>query len=197
MHHQSRDDLWIQKRNVVTVNGSFNGNLRSATTVQQKDAVEGLVQSVAADGLSLMVMGQTVLVDNTTIIDENIPGRNIMNLLAGTDNVEVNGHIRPYGFIQAKFIEKKVIGVTPEVRGIVSSHASESGTFRIGTLTVNYSGADISDMPVPNGSNWDGRFVETKWTTFVNATTTLIATKVEAENQDLGNARLRDAGRYA
>ena len=178
----------FKKGMVATVNGSFNGDQRSATTVQQKDAVEGLVQSVAADGLSLMVMGQTVLVDNTTIIDDNIPGRNIMNLVAGTDNVEVNGHIRPNGFIQATFIEKKVIGVTPEVRGIVSSHASGSGTFRIGTLTVNYSGADISDMPVPNGNNWDSRFVEVKGSTFVSATTTLIATKVEPENQGLGNA---------
>ena len=178
----------FKKGMVATVNGSFNGDQRSATTVQQKDAVEGLVQSVAADGLSLMVMGQTVLVDNATIIDDNIPGRNIMNLVAGTDNVEVNGHIRPNGFIQATFIEKKVIGVTPEVRGIVSSHASGSGTFRIGTLTVNYSGADISDMPVPNGNNWDSRFVEVKGSNFVSATTTLIATKVEPENQGLGNA---------
>jgi cytoskeletal protein CcmA (bactofilin family) len=52
---------------------------------------------------------------------------------------------------------------------------------------VNYSGADISDMPVPNGNNWDGRFVEVKGANFVSATTTLSATKVEPENQGLGN----------
>ena len=177
----------FKKGMVVTVNGSFNGDQRSATTVRQKDAVEGLVQSVAADGLSLVVMGQTVLIDNTTLIDDNIPGRNVQNLVAGIDNVEVNGHIRPNGIIQATFIEKKLVGVTPEVRGFVSAHASGSGTFRIGTLTVNYSGADIGDMPVPNGNNWDGRFVEAKGTTFVSATTTLNATKVELENQAFGN----------
>jgi len=177
----------FKKGMVVTVNGSFNGSQHKASSVQQKDAVEGLVQSVAGDGLSLVVMGQTVLIDNTTLIDDNIPGRNIGNLVAGTDNVEVNGHIRPNGVIQATFIEKKLVGVTPEVRGFVNNHASGSATFRIGTLTVNYSGADISDMPVPNGNNWDGRFVEVKGSNFVSATTTLIATKVEPENQGLGN----------
>ena len=177
----------FKKGMVVTVNGSFSGNQHTASSVQQKDAVEGLVQSVAGDGLSLVVMGQTVLVDNTTIIDNNIAGQNILNLVAGTDNVEVNGHIRPNGIIQATFIEKKLVGVTPEVRGFVNNHASGSATFRIGTLTVNYSGADISDMPVPNGNNWDGRFVEAKGTNFVSATTTLIATKVEPENQSIGN----------
>ena len=110
-----------------------------------------------------------------------------MNLVAGTDNVEVNGHIRLNGIIQATFIEKKLVGVTPEVRGFVSNHVSGSSTFRIGNLTVNYSGADISDMPVSNGNNWDGRFVEVKGTNFISATTTLIAMKVEPENQGVGN----------
>lgn len=173
----------LKKGMIVTVNGSFSGNQHTASSVQQKDAVEGLVQSIAADGLSLVVMGQTVLVDNTTIIDNNIPGKNILNLVAGTDNVEVNGHIRPNGIIQATFIEKKLANVTLEVRGFVNSHASGSATFRIGNLTVTYSGADISDMPTPNGNNWDGRFVEVKGTNFVSVTTTLSATKVELERQ--------------
>ena len=82
---------------LAAVNGSFNGTQRSADTVLQKDAVEGLVQSVAADGLSLIVMGQTVLVDNSTLIDDDIPARNVLNLVAGTDHVEINGHIRPNG----------------------------------------------------------------------------------------------------
>ncbi|MBH0203496.1 MAG: hypothetical protein HP496_14655 [Nitrospira sp.] len=177
----------LKKGMVVTINGSFSGNQHTANSVQQRDAVEGLVQSVGGDGLSLVVMGQTVLVDNTTIIDNNISGQNILNLVAGTDNVEVNGHIRPNGIIQATFIEKKLVGVTPEVRGFLSNHVSGSATFQIGNLTVNYRGADISDMPVPNGNNWDGRFVEVKGTNFVSATTTLIATKVEPENQGIGN----------
>lgn len=67
----------------VAVIGSVTGDQRSAVSVRQRDAVEGLVQSVAGDGLSLVVMGQTVLVDNTTLIDDNIPGQSVRNLVAG------------------------------------------------------------------------------------------------------------------
>jgi hypothetical protein len=117
----SQGDLKLGMTVVVT--GSMSGGQRSANVVRQHDAVEGLVQSVAADGLSLVVMGQTVLVDNTTIIDNNIAGQSIANLVAGTDVVEVNGHVRLDGVIQATFIEKKPAGlVTPEVRGFVNKN---------------------------------------------------------------------------
>ena len=181
----SQSDLKVGM--IVTVNGSFNGTQRSAAAVLQKDAVEGLVQSVAADGLSLIVMGQTVLVDNRTLIDDNIPGRNLLNLVSGTDHVEANGHIRPNGVIQATFIEKKLINVTPEVRGFVTNHNDGAKTFQIGALTVNYVTALISDLPSPNGSNWDGLLVEAKGTVFTAATTTLTATKVEPENRGVSN----------
>ena len=171
-----------------TVTGSFNDDQRSASRVQQSDAVEGLVQSIAADGLSLLVMGQTVLVDNTTLIDDNIQGRNIQNLVAGTDSVEVNGHVMPNGVIQATFIEKKLTGtVTPEVRGFVNAHDAVARTFQIGNLIVNYTTSLIDDMPNPSGSNWNGLFVEVKGTAFNSGTSTLTATKVEPENDGFGN----------
>ena len=182
----------IKKGMVVTVNGSFNGTQHTAASVRQKDAVEGLVQSVAADKSSLVVMGQTVLVDSTTIIDDNITNRDLSTLQPGVDNVEVNGLIQPGGIIQATFIEKKAppAVVTPEVRGYVSSHVAGGSTFRIGSLIVDYTGAIIADMPPPNGNNWDDLFVEVKGATaaaFNSATTTLIASKVESENQSVGN----------
>ena len=171
----------------VTVTGSFNGDQRFASSVSQRDAVEGLVQSIAVDGLSLVVMGQTVLVDSTTLID-NSNGLNgsIGNLVPG-DFVEVNGHVRPNGVIQATFIEKKPAGtVTPEVRGFVTGHNAVAKTFQIGNLIVNYTTALIDDMPSQAGNGWNGLFVEVKGT-FNSATMTLTASKVEPENQGLGN----------
>lgn len=171
----------------VVVNGSFNGNQRSANSVRQKDAVEGLVQSVAADGLSLVVMGQMVLVDNTTIFDNNFTP------VAG-DFVEVNGHIRPDGVIQATFIEKKPAGtVTPEVRGFIKNHNDGAKTFQIGNLTVNYATAIINDMPSPVGNAWNGLLVEAKGTQFtpgpnVQTQGTLTATKVEPDNPGVQQA---------
>lgn len=176
----------------VVVSGSVNGDQRSANLVRQRDAVEGLVQSVAVDGLSLVVMGQAVLIDNTTLIDNNIPGQSVRNLVAGTDFVEVNGHIRPDGVIQATFIERKLAGtVTPEVRGYVRNHNSGAQTFQIGNLTVNYGAAVINDMPSPAGSGWNGLLVEAKGTgvgSFAVATTTLTASKVEPESQGVQQA---------
>ncbi|MFO0701264.1 MAG: DUF5666 domain-containing protein [Nitrospira sp.] len=182
------DSCGLKKGMVVTVNGLFNGTQHSAASVRQKDAVEGLVQSVAADGLTLTVMGQTVLVDETTIVDDNITGRDVRNLVAGTDAVEVNGHIRPNGMIQATFIEKKPVGtVTPEVRGYVSNHTDGTKTFQVGALTVSYATALINDMPTPTGSNWNGLLVEAKGSLFNGVTTTLTATKVEPEPDGISN----------
>jgi hypothetical protein len=76
------------------------------------------------------------------------------------------------------------------VRGFVSAHAPVANTFKIGNLTVNYTGVDISKMPDPNGNVWDDLFVEIKETdsnSFDPATTILTVTKVEPENQGLGN----------
>ncbi len=180
----SQGDLKLGMTVVVT--GSVNGDQRSASSVRQKDAVEGSVQSIAADGLGLVVLGQTVLVDNTTLIDNNIPGQNLLNLVPGTDAVEVNGHIRPDGVIQATFIEKKLAPL-PEVRGFVKNHSDGAKTFQIGNLTVNYATALINDMPNPAGNAWNDLLVEAKGTQFtpgpnVQTQGTLVATKVEPDN---------------
>jgi cytoskeletal protein CcmA (bactofilin family) len=180
----------LKKGMTITVKGSFSNSQHTATSIRQEDAVEGLVQSVAPDKSSLVVMGQSVLVDNTTIIDDNITNHDLATLQAGIDHVEVNGHVLLNGVIQATFIEKKLANVTPEVRGYVSNHVSGGFTFQIGNLIVNYGSADIANMPVPNGNNWDTLFVEVKGATaaaFNPATVTLTASKVEPENQGIGN----------
>lgn len=181
------DSCGIKKGMMVTVNGSFNGTQHTAAVVQQQDAVQGLVQSVDVAGLSLIVMGQTVVVDETTIVDNSVPGQDVRNLVSGTDVVEVNGHIRPDGVIQATFIEKKLINVTPKVRGFVKNHNDGAKTFQIGSLTVNYATALINDMANPSTASWNGLLVEAKGTQFTVITMTLTATKVEPEHQGISN----------
>ena len=171
----------LKKGMIVTVQGSLTDRERRAASVRRHDVVEGLVQSVAVDGLSIVVMGQTVLIDDTTIFD------NTVRPVAG-DNVEVSGHIRPHGVIQATFIEKKPVGtVTPEVHGYVTEHNHATKTFKIGSLVVNYATAVINDMPAPSGTNWNDLLVEAKGNIFDAATTTLTATKVEPEHLGVGD----------
>ncbi|MBI3807092.1 MAG: hypothetical protein HY281_06205 [Nitrospirae bacterium] len=194
----SQNDLKLGM--MVEVRGSFSGNDRSASSVRQKDAVEGLVQLVAADGLSLVVLGQLVQLDSSTRIDDSIDStlpkenRDIRKLIAGTDSVEVNGFIKPDGVIQATFIEKKAVGtVTPEVRGFVNNHNDGAKTFQIGNLTVDYKTANIGDMPNPAGNSWNGLLIEAKGTNFtpgpnVQTQGTLVATMVEPENPAVGDS---------
>jgi cytoskeletal protein CcmA (bactofilin family) len=74
----------------------------------------------------------------------------------------------------------------------VKNHDHATTRFQIGGLTVIYDidgtipDTIVGDMPVPtNNNNWNGIFVEVKGTSLSG--TTLTATKVEPENQGIGN----------
>jgi Domain of unknown function (DUF5666) len=106
----------------------------------------------------------------------------------------VYGFVKSDGTIVASFIERKpgagCLSIC-EVKGTVKNHSATSAVFEIGGLTVTYDNSTIiNDMPVPSGSNWNGRFVEVKGTNFsvIVGVPTLLATKVEPENDGVGNS---------
>lgn len=168
---------------VVTVNGSLSSTgTRSAATITQEDVVEGAIQSIPATNDRIVVLGQTVLIDNGTTPP------NISGLVLG-DLVEVNGFVTGKGLITATLIEKKSLPSTCEVKGIVENHNSGAQTFTIGGLTVNYSGTtDFSDMPNPAGNAWNDVLVEVKGGPCTQASQPLVATKVEPEGINVANA---------
>ena len=172
----------------VKVSGSFNGSTNRAANIVQEDTLEGPITSVDVTNSQFAVLGQTVLVDDTTKFDSGV---SLNNLLPG-QLVEVSGFVKSDGVIAASFIERKPgtgCSAICEVKGTVRNHNAGLATFQIGGLTVIYDNATlINDMPVPTGSNWNGIFVEVKGTGFDAATTTLTATKVEPENEGIGNA---------
>jgi hypothetical protein len=177
---------------VVTVNGSLSSTgTRSAATITQDDVVEGQIQSVVAD--RIVVLGQTVLIDNGTLFDNNISPQNISGLDPG-DLVEVNGFVTGKGVIRAALIERKNQPATCEVKGIVENHNSGAQTFTIGAsnvgggLNVNYSGAAFSDMPDQAGNAWNDLLVEVKGSPCTEAPQLLVATKVEPEGINVANA---------
>jgi hypothetical protein len=177
----------------VKVSGSFNGSSRSASTITQEDTLEGPITSknqVDANNGTLAVLGQTVIVDSTTRFDSGIN----LTTLSNGNVIEVSGFVKSDGTIVASFIEQKAgVGVCSpvcEVKGTIKGHDAVLATFQIGGLTVTYdNNTIIGDMPTPVESNWNGRFVEVKGTDFsVNAgVPTLVATKVESENDGVGN----------
>jgi len=149
---------------VVLVNGrtteSYSNNqplTRVADTITFEESVEGVVQSVAQDGLSLIVLGQVVHLDQKTIIDSSIPGQSIASLSPGQD-IEVSGFVVGDGHILATLVMMQTGTPHYEVQGTIKNHNATAHTFEIGALEVHYSTADISQMP-PTSQTWDGLVV--------------------------------------
>jgi Domain of unknown function (DUF5666) len=163
-----QDDLRLGM--VVRVNGSIDN--RSAVSITVDDAIKGRVEQVI-DASQMVVMGQTVQIDNQTRFDNGVVP------VAG-DYVEVHGLPVADGVIAGSYIEKKTTLATPPyaVKGFVKNHDTAARTFVVGTLNVSYAGATVNDM----GSGlWNGRVVEVKGSTCAGNPVcgTLTASKVE------------------
>jgi len=182
---------------VVFVEGSIdaNGTTGTATAIRYDDSLEGPVSSITAappaTGASrsreLTILGTTVIVsDPDTAIDGSIT----FDTLAAGDNIEVSGFPDGNGAINATFIEEKPAFVPDqtivEIKGIIQN-SDGSSKFDIGNMTVNVTGnTDTSDLL---SGLTDGTFVEVKGTLPSAASTTLDATKVEPEDDSLGDDR--------
>lgn len=194
----TRDDSTVPESElragmVVEVEGSTSSStLGTATTVRIEEAVRGTIESKTGTDTSgtMVVLGQTVQIDDATIIDNSVCGlgescgthAERFAAMGAGEVVEVHGHRRPDGSIAASYLEGKLPSVTKAVRGTIASHNAGAQTFTIGALTVNYNGATITNMPTPSVSNWNGSFVEVKGTCLGNPVCgTLTATKVEPE----------------
>lgn len=153
---------------VVLVNGrtteSYSNNqplTRVADTITFEESVEGVVQSVAQDGLSLIVLGQVVHLDQKTVIDSSIPGQSINP----GDRIEVSGFVVGDGHILATLIMMHTGDPHYEVQGTIKNHDVTAQTFEIGALEVRYSTADIRQMPPLSPSHsltWNGLVVHVR-----------------------------------
>lgn len=155
---------------VVRVDGSIGA--KTASTVTVDDAIKGRVEQVL-DASRMVVMGQTVRIDNLTRFDNGV-------VPVVGDYVEVHGQAVADGTVAAGFIQKKTTLAVPPfaVRGFVKNHAAAAQTFGIGNLVVNYVGGVVNDMP---GGSWNGQLVEVKGSTCAGnpVCATLTASKVE------------------
>ena len=138
----SQTDLSVG--DVVTVTGTSNGTTGVATNIEYWADVEGPISAVGPAANTLTVLGQTVIVNNTTVFDGATTGLAGVTPLAMNNMVEVSGFRDSNGAIVASRIEKKSTtfsaNVTEiEVKGTVSNLIAT--TFAIGGLTVNYASA--------------------------------------------------------
>ena len=160
---------------LVNVTGSDDGTNGNALSIDFDDELEGIVTQTVAGG-GLIVMGQSITVDNST----NLEGIADIAELAVGDEVEVSGYPDGNGSIHATYIElEDTYNGTDEieVKGSVSALDETAMIFTIGTMTVDYSAA-TTDAGLA-----DGVYVEVKAESAPDATTNiLVATKVELED---------------
>lgn len=135
---------------------------RTANTLLYEDTVEGVVQAVAPDGSSLVVLGQTVTIATTTIIDASIPGQTILSLMPSCDLVEVSGFITGDGVIVGTLIALKSGSPDYEVKGFIKNYDAAHETFEVGAVTVDYQHADVSAMPNASSNTWNGLLVDVR-----------------------------------
>jgi hypothetical protein len=104
----------------------------------------GPVSSVAADGSSIVVLGETVQITATTMFDDSLAG-GVAGIVAGTTVVEVHGLLdAATGLYTATRIEPKTSALFFKLRGVVSNIDKTAHTFKIGTGAETISYADIA-----------------------------------------------------
>ena len=175
---------------IVTIQGTVepDGVNGTANTIVFDDAVEGPIQSLDVAANTMLVLGQTVVVNGDTVFDDDITPGDLSGLSAG-DVVEVSGFRDGSGAIVASYIDLEPMSGDFEVTGLASGVDTAAMTFVIEGLTVDYSSAQLDDFPA--GMPENGQLVEAVGSTF-GAGGELLATEVEFRGDDLNLAGVDD-----
>lgn len=174
------DDLQVGMR--VEVEGNINNDDATgiATAVRFEDDLEGPITGVADSTIGLAktmtVLGRTVRVeDGLTAFDDSDPAFTFSALGPASIGivVEVSGHDLDDGSLQATFIRRKGDDLTTflaaggelEIKGTIADLQPTIGTFQIGTLVIDFSGAILLNLENASGGQLaDGLLVEVKST---------------------------------
>lgn len=174
---------------IVEVEGTFNddGTTGTATRVRFADNLEGPVSGMTPSTVGAIqvktftVLGQQVRAEQGVTLFDNNPGAVTFASLDNGQVLEISGLPDATGVIQATFIQSKPAGGVLEIKGTVGAIISPT-SFTINGLTVTHSGVTIAGTLAANV------LVEVKGTQFDPATTTLVATSVEVNPDDLPDA---------
>jgi hypothetical protein len=179
---QPGSEAQLRVGQVVRIAGtrSSNGREGDASSIDFDDAVQGPVESVDPTAGTLVVLGQEVRVDELTSFDDRFDPASFAGVAVGAI-VEVSGFRDANGVIRATRIEPKDANDPFEVTGTVANHDAAAKHFDIGGLSVDYSAAQLDDLP--GGAPDNGLLVEVKGRTFDNGV--LLATRVEGKRDDM------------
>ena len=178
------DDSQLRIGMMVRVEGKIDDNDRTkgqAHRVHFMDDLEGPISDIDYTNNTFVALGQTVVVSARTHF-EHVAG---LDQLKVGNIVEVSGMVDANGVIQATFVELEKLSFVPgddeiEVKGTISELDTNTKTFKLKGLTVDYSNARLED--VPNGVLANGMFVEVESRQGI-VDGKLIASEVEVESK--------------
>jgi hypothetical protein len=141
---RSRSDLKLGM--VVKVQGSVDASGTSTASSFSFDSeLLGPVSAVNLAGKTFTIIGQKVLVDDSTLFDASLP--------QGFASVQANQVLEVHGFLnastnelQASLVELKNNPDRFKVSGNVSNLQSASKTFQIGLETISFAGLNATDI---------------------------------------------------
>ena len=126
------------------------GPRAQASEISFGSALLGPVSAVDATAKSLVVLGQTVLVVDTTVLDDRLVG-GFAAIAVGTV-LEVHGSIDPTtGAVTATRIEPSAAAAGFKLRGVVANLDSTAKTFTFGTALISYGGVTPAPSGLANG----------------------------------------------
>ncbi len=181
----TQDQLRIGQ--VVTIKGTINddGTTGTATEVEFENEVEGPVDGRDDTTKTLTVLGRTVIIDDSTKIEDNVGNTVAFATLGNDDMLEVSGLAFADDKVQATLILKRddsfVQGTTElELRGTVLNLNTTNKTFTLASQSIDYSGS-ITFERMTEADLANGLLVEVKGTRGA-AGTALTATRIQKED---------------
>lgn len=134
----------LRSGHVVAVQGNGSGKGKGATVVANDivldSDVRGEVSSVDTASAAFSVLGQTVQLDDESVLDSRIQPNDVRGLSRGTW-VKVSAYQRADGTFVASRVDLDLAPDQLQVRGVVESLDRKQRTLRVGELTIDYSGA--------------------------------------------------------
>jgi hypothetical protein len=179
---QAATEAQLSSGQIVDINGSVNsdGKTGTATQVTFNGDVLGPVTQVDTSASTFIVLGQTVRITASTLLDSSIQPADITGLQSGTI-VEVSGFADSTGVLVASRVDVKATTSQLQVKGIIQTLDTTGHTFRINGLTVDDSSAVIT------GTLASGSTVLVQGTT-VSSGGVLLATRIQVFPSPRGTA---------
>lgn len=141
------DESELHVGQVVSLYGTIDdaGDNGVAWIVYYDDSLQGPVAGVDAAAGQMTVLGQTVLVDETTAFELRSDAKSLDGLSAN-DAIAVSGFEDADGNIVATWIGDAASAASQELNGRVTAADPESLSFAINGLSVDYAAANVYDF---------------------------------------------------